>query len=169
MMSRKTPKVVLLFLVVGVVLPNVMCLPQPPTQEIIVDNRDPGFAIVNGWWGAADSTNGNGSYGPDFRYHIADKVSVGTARFTPTISQSGSYEIWIWWSSDTNRTPKQQVIVHSADGDTTYYVDLQQFGNMWYGLGTRTFYAGTSGYIDFTTDTSTGYCIADAVRLVPNF
>lgn len=168
-MSRKMLKVVLFVLVAGFVLPGTMCFPRTPSQEIILDNLDAGFSVVAGVWDTAGTDDGNGSYGPDFRYHYADQVNIGVARFTPTIAQGGSYAVYIYWSADPNRTSSQPVIVHSAGGDTSYTVNLQEYGNQWRLLGSHTFNAGTSGYIDFTTNTASGYCNADAVRLVSNF
>lgn len=138
--------------------------------EIIVDNQDSGVEqIPPASWDTAPSNDGNGSYGTDFLYHEADQVNVAVVRFTPNITTAGSYRVDIYWSADPNRTTDQPVIVHHAGGDTTYHVNLQQYGNQWRTLGSHTFNAGTGGYIDFTTDTESGYCNADAVRLVSNF
>jgi hyaluronate lyase len=167
-MSQKPLKLGLLYLA-GIVLPGAMCFPSTPSQEIIVDNLDSGFAIIAGTWGEANSSDGNGSYGPNFRYHEADQTNVGIARFTPTITHAGSYAVYIYWSADPNRTTSQPVIVHGSGGDMTYYVNLRQNGHQWFLLGNHVFNSGTSGYIDFTTNTASGFCNADAVRLVSNF
>ncbi len=145
------------------------CWPTLQHLEVIVDNQDAGFAIVSGTWGTADTSDGNGCYGPDFRYHLADRSSVGVASFTPVIPQTGSYAVYIYWSADPNRTTSQPVIVNHADGVANYTVNLQQHGNQWYLLGSHTFNAGVGAAILFTTDTDAGYCNADAVRLVSNF
>ncbi|UCD30781.1 MAG: hypothetical protein JSV03_12560 [Planctomycetota bacterium] len=152
-------------------MPSPTPTPTPnPTQEIIIDNLDSEFSIVAGTWGTADTTDGSGCYGPDFRYHIADRINIGIARFTPTVMTTGSYTVYIYWSADPNRTAAQPVIVHDASGDTTYYVNLQQSHGQWYQLGSHTFNTGTDGYIEFNTDTGAGgYCNADAVRLVSEF
>jgi len=140
-----------------------------PAHEIIIDNPDSEFSIIAGTWGTADTSDGNGCYGPDFRYHFADTTDVGIARFTPNITAPGPYQVYIYWSADPNRTTAQPVIVHASTGDTTYSVNLQQHGNQWFYLGRHTFSAGTGGYIEFNTDTADGYCNADAVRLVSDF
>lgn len=136
--------------------------------EIIIDNRDPRFSIVSGNWGTADADNGNGCYGPDFRYHEANRTEIGRARFATTNVPAGSYEVWVYWSADPDRTTAQPIIVHDAAGvNTTYHVNLQQHGNQWFRLGTgRHLFAPTGCYIEFNTDTAAGYCNADAVRLV---
>lgn len=167
-MIRKAIPIVLLSLATILLLVS-SCSRRAPTQEIIVDNLDPGFAIIAGDWGEAGTADGNGSYGPDFRYHLADRSKVGIARFTPTISQVGSYAVYIHWSADPNRTTDQPVIVHSEDGETAYHVNLQEHGHQWFPLGHHTFAAGTGGYVQFTTDTDSGYCNADAIRLVADF
>ena len=144
------------------------CWPAAQHLEIIVDNQDAGFAIVNGTWGTADTTDGNGCYGPDFRYHLAERSPVAAASFTAVVTQGGSYSVYIYWSADPNRTTSQPVTVFHSGGSTNYTVNLQQNGNQWYLLGSHTFDAGPA-VIVFTTDTDAGYCNADAVRLVSNF
>ncbi len=148
----------------GIVL--VGCLTTPTTTMVIVDNRDSACTIVTGGWDTAPTTDGNGSYGPDFLYHFADRENVGIVRFTPNVPTAGSYAVYIYWSADPDRTTDQPVIVHDATGDTTYHVNLQEHGHQWFELGRHTFDAGTAGYIEFNTDTDDGYCNADAVRLV---
>jgi len=169
-MTRKPLAVLLLPLAASLLLPNASCSRQAPAaEEIVVDNLDPGFAIIAGDWGEAGTSDGNGSYGPDFRYHLADRDNVGIARFTPTITRAGSYAVYIYWSADPNRTTAQPVIVHGEGGDTTYHVNLRQHGRQWFLLGHCTFAAGTGGYVQFTTETDSGYCNADAIRLVADF
>lgn len=153
----------------GMQCPNTDGGGQPQNLEVIVDNRDPGFAVINGEWGIAESDDGNGSWGPDFRYAFADREDVRIARFFPNLTAAGSYAVYIWWSAESDRTTDQPVIVHSATGDTTYHVNLQQNGAQWFLLGHHTFNAGNAGYIEFNTDTADGYCNADAVRLVSDF
>jgi len=132
--------------------------------EIIIDN--PQAAVLAGTWDTAAASDGNGAYGIDFLWHLAERTNIGRVRYTPTITRAGTYTVSIWWSADPNRTTDQPVIVHDANGNTTYHVNLQQNGNQWFPLGQHTFNAGTAGYIEFTTDTDDGYCNADAVRLV---
>ena len=166
-MTRSNPRLLLFALTTSTLLVACNLIPSPTGQEIIIDNQDSAFTIVSGDWGTAESNDGNGSYGPDFRYLLADRSNVGVARFTPTISVAGDYTVYIWWSADPNRTTSQPVTVHDASGDTTSSVDLQQRGNQWYQLGRHTVNAGTVGYIEFSNNTDAGYCNADAVRLVP--
>ena len=134
-------------------------------QQIILDNLNAGFSIVSGNWGTAGTADGNGSYGPDIRYHLADRVNIARARFTPNLAGQAPYEVSIYWSAAPNRTTAQPVVVHNADGtDSTYQVNLQQHGHQWFRLGTHTL--GPGSYVEFNTDTDAGYCNADAVRLV---
>jgi hypothetical protein len=142
------------------------CQNQP--TEVIVDNRDAGCTIEAGNWDTAATTDGNGCYGPDFLYSLADRVNFGRVRFTPDVPATGTYTVAIYWSAAANRTTDQPVIVHAANGDTTYHVNLQLYGHQWYTLGQHTFNAGAAGYIEFSTDTDAGYCNADAVRLTEN-
>lgn len=139
--------------------------PAAVAEEIIIDNRDPGFTVVSGDWGTASHGDGNGCYGEDFRYLCADRDAVGRARFIPKVAAKRTYEVSIYWSADPNRTTKQPVIVHDAEGkDHAYTVNLQQDGNQWFRLGEHVL-APEGCYIEFNNDTDEGYCNADAVRL----
>ncbi len=140
--------------------------PTPTPEPIIIDNVDAGAAVVAGDWDTAPTTDGNGSYGPDFLYHLADRTNIGIVRYTPIVQTAGTYTVSIWWSADPNRTTDQPVIVHDANGDTPYHVNLQEHGYQWYELGQHVFNVGADGYVEFTTDTDAGYCNADAVRFV---
>ena len=130
-----------------------------------MDNDGPGFSTLSGDWGTAESTDGNGSYGPDFRYILADQTNVARARFAAGVASEGNYEVCIWWSAAPNRTTSQTVIVHDAYGNnTTYHVNLQENGNGWFFLGNHTL-SPTDSYVEFNSDTAAaGYCNADAVR-----
>ena len=141
---------------------------MPVATEVVVDNQDAGFSIVSGEWGTSLAENGNGSYGPDFRYHFADQVDVGVARFTPEVTATGTYTVYIYWSAAADRTTAQPVVIHHADGDTNYTINLQLNGHELYPLGNYTFNAGSEGYVQFTTDTADGFCNADAIRLMPS-
>ena len=112
-MFRRRIGFALLVLSAVAVLPGMNCGPTAPTPqniEIIIDNQDPGFIVVTGTWDTAATTDGNGCYGPDFRYHLADRIAVGVASFTPLVAQAGSYSVYIYWSADPNRTTSQPVI-----------------------------------------------------------
>jgi len=140
--------------------------PAATPEPIIIDNTDAGAAVLAGDWETAPTTDGNGSYGPDFLYHFADRENVNTVRYTPIIQTAGTYTVSIWWSAAENRTADQPVLVHDANGDTTYHVNLQEHGNQWFELGQHVFSVGADGYVEFTSDTADGYCNADAVRFV---
>jgi hypothetical protein len=141
------------------------CGGRKATEEVIVDNRDPGCKVISGGWDTADRGDGNGCWGDNFLYLLADRKNVGRVRFAPNVSAKATYDVYIFWSADPNRTTDQPVIVHDANGkDTTYHVNLQQHGNQWYLLGKHEM-APSGCTIEFTNDTAEGYCNADAVRL----
>ena len=136
---------------------------QPDGEPIIVDNRDGGFEVVSGEWGYGDPDDGNGCYGPDFRYAFADRDDIGRARFDPGITAPREMEVAIWWPAESNRTADQPVVVRDTAGeDHTYHVNLQEQGNQWVVLGKHVF--GPDTWVEFNTDTDDGYCNADAVR-----
>lgn len=170
-MTRTLPRRILLVCLAAVVLAatGLNCPKQqtPQATEVIVDNRDAGFSVMAGTWDTENQPNGNGYYGEDFRYALANQVDVAIARFTPTVTATASYQVYMYWSAHPDRTTAQPVIVHDANGNATYTVNLQENGNEWYLLGTHTFNQGTGGYIEVNTDTAADYCNADAIRIVP--
>jgi len=88
---------------------------------LTIDNLDVSCAIISGDWGQGGPHDGNGCWGPDFLYLYADPTNVGRVRFhTDDVGTRADYDIYIWWSADSDRTQHQPVIVHDANGaDTT--------------------------------------------------
>ncbi len=172
--GRKISK--LLFILGGVVVLGVVTLlllskkESAKGEEIIIDNRDAGFAIEMGEWGTCYGQECQGiPYGPDFYY--ADPRAPGEqqahhrARFTPVIGKTGEYEVYMWWPRGDDRATAAPVIINHGGGATVLTINLRQNGNGWTRLGAFRFVKGSAGSI-VLEDSDTGFANADAVRFV---
>jgi hypothetical protein len=127
-------------------------------STIVVDNTDAGFTAVGSW---STSSGIDGFYGGNYRYST-DALSTSIARWTPTITASGTYEVYIRWSSFSNRPDAAPVKVVYNGGSQTQNVNQQTQGGCWQLLGVYTMNAGTANYVELTAS-DTGATIADAV------
>ncbi|MCX6557333.1 MAG: hypothetical protein NTW95_07905, partial [Candidatus Aminicenantes bacterium] len=139
-------------------------------EEIIIDNRDAGFAIEMGEWGTCYGQECQGTpYGPDFYFaaprEMGDPTVHHRARFTPTINKTGDYEVFLWWPSGNDRATAAPVIINHEGGSTNLTLNLRQNGNGWTSLGVFHFVKGSAGNL-VLEDTDTGFANADAVRFL---
>ncbi|TBL75242.1 hypothetical protein [Paenibacillus thalictri] len=129
--------------------------------EMIVDNTSAGSYTETGSW----TTSGlAGYYGTNSRY-AASGTANSKARWTPAVPSSGSYDVYIWYPANGNRATDAPYTVVYNGGSQTYLVDQTANGSQWIKLGTHSFAAGSSGYIELTNNAN-GYVSADAAALV---
>ncbi|MCX7718757.1 MAG: hypothetical protein N2111_10215 [Candidatus Sumerlaeaceae bacterium] len=132
------------------------------TTGLIVDNLDPGFSTQGSWPPSANpgfwGTNSLINQGP---------ASGDWARWTPNLPATGPYKVYAWWVASSNRAAAAPFTVVHAGGTTVVPRDQRINGSQWNLLGTFTFNAGTSGYVQLTDAVgATEYVSADAVRWV---
>ncbi|MGW6282858.1 golvesin C-terminal-like domain-containing protein [Kribbella sp. NPDC055071] len=133
--------------------------------EVTVDNGGLGFETVGTW---PSSRGVLGYYGFNYLTH-AKGTGANLARFRPALPGAGTYEVLVAYAADPNRATNAPYTVHHADGTTTVAVNQQLHGTPdprtgeWISLGTFTFDAGLSGYVELS-DNANGVVIADAVR-----
>ncbi len=132
--------------------------------EIIVDNTGSTGVTLTGSWTA--STFNAGYYGSDYLHDGNTGKGAKSVRFTPTIPTTGSYDVFMLWTSGTNRATNVPVDIVSASGTTTLSVDQTVDGGQWVPLGLFNFNAGTAGSVLIRTTGTNGYVIADAVGFV---
>ncbi|MNG34179.1 Xanthan lyase precursor [compost metagenome] len=72
----------------------------------------------------------------------------------------------MWWAANSNRASNVPVDITHAGGTSTVVVDQRTNGGVWNLLGTYTFNEGIGGTVLIRTDGTTGYVIADAIKLV---
>ncbi len=136
-------------------------------QTVVVDNTDPGFAVLSQAWSTA---NVAGQYGEDYRYR-STSLTPGLVEWRPDLPATGTYEVAVWYrSSGTGRPDNARYTVQHAGGAEDVLVNQQLNGSEWVRLGTFPFDAGTGGAVTLTSDAEPAKTIvADAVRWTPQF
>jgi hypothetical protein len=135
------------------------------TEDIICDNSDACYS-ENGTW--ATSTSIAGYYGSNYRHNGAD-ADTDYATFNPTLSESGSYNVYVRWVSPESgyRSDSVQIDVVHSGGTAETTVDQTQNSGAWVSVGTYDFTAGSGGSIQVGGTGSGGdtyYIVADAAR-----
>ncbi|HEY9248636.1 MAG TPA: cellulase family glycosylhydrolase, partial [Rariglobus sp.] len=135
-------------------------------EDIVIDNQSAGFVVTPSAadWGA--STSFPGYYGGNYRHDNNDGKGLKSARFTPTLGSAGNYEVFAWWSANSNRASNVPFTITHSGGATTVTQDQRTNGGQWVSLGTYAFNAGTAGNVLIQTTGTSGYVIADAVRFL---
>lgn len=138
--------------------------PGEPSVELVVDNDDPGFSASASWDSATWASN---KHGPDYRVREVESTS-DRASWTADLPFSGSYQVFAWWNSDTNRSPVAPYAVEHAGGNAVVTVNQRENGGKWNLLGTYDFNAGPARVLlsCWTSNTGSDVVIADAVRFV---
>jgi hypothetical protein len=126
--------------------------------QIIMDDDE---AIYVGTWPLI--SNNSCAYEGDFRYNDAGTGSE-TATWIPNMPESGNYDVYVRWIAHSNRASNAPYTVFYDGGSDTVYKDCRVNGCQWNLLGTYSFAAGTSGYIQLT-DNADGYVNADAIMI----
>ncbi|MDL1984910.1 MAG: GDSL-type esterase/lipase family protein, partial [Deltaproteobacteria bacterium] len=124
--------------------------------EIIIDNRD-AETSQTGTWGVSGATD---PYGADSVF--SRDGATFTWHFTP--SQSGLYEVSMWWTALTSRNLNVPVDIEHSDGVATVYVDQQENGGQWNAQGHYYFESGTTYDITITSQPYPSSTCADAVK-----
>lgn len=138
------------------------------SNEIIIDNSDPGFTSTGDWTSAAG--------GDDFKdgTTYASATSAGdaanTATWTPDIKTAGIYDVYEWHGDDPNsdHATNEEFTVKSGDGTKTIPVNLQINTGQWNLLGAFQFAAGEEGNVSVSSSNASGNVLADAVKFVPH-
>jgi len=134
--------------------------------DIVIDNAAPGTQdpaggrTFTGTWCLSSATN---QFGP------SSLRSCGTAgdtyRWTPTISVTGAYDVYVWIPRYNAHSSNVPILVTHAAGTTTRTFNERKAPGSWVLHGRYTFNAGTAGYVQ--TSGANGTALADAVRFVP--
>ncbi len=132
---------------------------------IVVDNADGNYS-ESGSWGTSSSP---GFWGGGSRW-AAVSGSSKTATWTPTLPDTGLYEVYAWWVAGGNRSPGAGYTVNHSTGSAFVSANQQQNGGQWNPLGTYSFNSGTSGNVRIASSGSlnggnpNAVISADAVR-----
>jgi hypothetical protein len=137
---------------------------------IILDNptaKSVGGDDVGGNW--TRSTSVSGYRGDNYQVHAAT-TDTAWVRWTPRFPSSGSYDIYMRWTSASDRASGALVTVNTPSGQYKRIVNQRINGSTWFSLGRYSFAAGYSpatGGLTLYATGANGWVIADAVMFVP--
>ncbi|MDR6550913.1 polysaccharide lyase family 8 super-sandwich domain-containing protein [Paenibacillus qinlingensis] len=140
-------------------------LTQAPTT-VVVDNAGTGVSKVGIW----DSNNSaTDKYLTNYNFVTSTNTDGGTksVTFTPLLTGSGMYNVYVWWPAHFNRATNIPVDIVHASGTAQVSIDQTSLGGQWNLVGTYSFAAGTTGYVKIRTDSVNGVVVADAVKFEP--
>ena len=133
-------------------------------NDIIVDNADASGVTVVGAWNTSSATAGY--HGADYLHNQNNGAGQKSVTFTPDLPSAGSFEIFLRWTSESNRASNVPVDIVHAGVTTTVTVNQRANGSTWYSLGTYALSAGVVNSVTLRTDGVNGFVIADAARFV---
>ncbi len=124
------------------------------TAEIDLVVANPGWVIVDNWdadfYGYWASGTTQEIYNINIRYH-ASGTGSDTAVFTPALSQTGSYNVYAYWTSGSNRASNAPYTINYSGGSDTVRVNQKLNGSQFVYLGTYLFNA-QAGYTSVIVD-----------------
>ncbi|GBG09202.1 hypothetical protein PAT3040_03842 [Paenibacillus agaridevorans] len=130
--------------------------------EIVIDYGNPGYSETGTW----QDSGLKGYNSTSTRY---SNVGERTAQWTPTITEAGEYEVFIYKITNLTAGDKDVDIEVVYDGGSSVMEQDWTIGTSgWVSLGKYPFAAGTSGYVIMNGEAgySTVYSRADAVKFV---
>ena len=134
--------------------------------DIIIDDGEAGYTSTGEWYYGTGA--GEAAYNGDYYYATDDIVESASARYTPSISAGGNYEVSIMYRAGSNRCTNTPYTVNHGTGSQTFYINQQLNGGpIWNLLGTFYFAQGNAGYVKIGNLASGGDVVcADAVKWV---
>ena len=145
----------------GYVIADVVKFVKVAAGEIVLDN---GAAALSGSW--TTSTWNPGYYGSNYLHDNNAAKGTRSATFTPTLAESGSYQVYARWVSAANYASNVPIDILDSAGSHTVSVNQRTNGGVWVLLGTYSFNSGSSGSVTIRTTGTDGYVVVDAVKFV---
>ncbi|MDI6827105.1 MAG: N-acetylmuramoyl-L-alanine amidase [Armatimonadota bacterium] len=142
---------------------SAVVVTTPPNYQVILDEES---CTWYGSWTSATATP-PAAYNGDYKYTTTSTSSeTAWAKWTPNLTYAGTYEVYVYYRSGTNRTTKAPYTVYFKTGSVTIQVNQTVNGGQWNKIATKPFDSGTSGYVklgNYTGESGLAL-IADAVR-----
>jgi uncharacterized lipoprotein YddW (UPF0748 family) len=104
-----------------------------------------------------------------FNSRVAQGGATAIASFATTVSRSGSYDVYAWWTASSNRAAAAPYRILHDGGATVVAADQRVNGGRWNRLGRFIFREGGNAVrVELSTDGVGGaeYVSADAIKLV---
>ena len=128
-------------------------------SEMIIDNTDTATAHTGTWYSSAAS----GYYGTDSLW--SRDGATFTWNFTPSVS--GYFDVSMWWTTTSTRSPTVPVSIKYAGGSQIVTVNQLQNSGKWNSLGSYLFDSGVTYSVTVTSQPNPASTCADAVRITP--
>ncbi len=138
---------------------------RPRTAGVIVDNTNVACVTTQGAWNS--SAYDSGYIGTNYLHDGNTGKGQKSVCFHPVLTNAGSYEVFLRWTSSGNRATNTPVNIHTRSNvpATLVTVNQQANGAQWNKLGVFDFDPAFARVIVANSNT-TGYVIADAVMFV---
>ena len=135
---------------------------RPRTAGVIVDNTNAPRVTIQGAW--TSSAFDTGYIGTNYLHDGNAGKGQKSVTFRPVLTNAGSYEVFLRWTSSGNRATNIPVTILTRSNAPAVQVTVNQQANgaMWNSLGTFAFDPAYACVIVANSNT-TGYVIADAV------
>lgn len=148
-----------LSVIISLVLISFVGLGRLQAQtEVIIDNGDARTSFTGSW----PVSGGTDPYGANSVW--ARGGSTYSWNFTPT--ETGSYEVFMWWSGWSSRSTSVPVDIQHLGGTTRVVINQLQNAGQWNSLGTFSFNSGVAYSITITSQKYPTSTCADAVKFV---
>lgn len=98
----------------------------------------------------------------NFAYLLPNAGYDATATWTPNLTETNTYNLYGWWRAHENWATNTKLTIHYNGGSQTIEIDQEQNGSQWNYLGSFSFAAGTTGYVELTNENADDYIVADA-------
>jgi hypothetical protein len=135
--------------------------------SVIVDDTNLNNVTIVGTW--ISGNTGYAYYGTNY-LEDGDTGNVGgkSVTFTPELPVTGLYDVYMRWTTGTNRATNAPIQIVDATGATnTLYANEQLSDGVWWVyLGTYNFNAGNTGSVTILDNGANGYVIANATEFV---
>jgi PKD repeat protein len=125
-------------------------------EAVIIDNGDPGTTYTGTW----PASGGTSPFGANSLW----SRDGATYSWTFTPPQAGDYEVFMWWSGWSSRSPSVPVDIQHQGGTTRVVINQLQNAGKWNSLGTFSFAAATSYKVTITAQKYPTSTCADAVK-----
>jgi len=133
--------------------------------DIVLDSENAAGIELTGTWGS--STTQFGYNGDNYLHDQNSGKGSKSVTYTPDILYVGDYDVYVRWTSGSNRATNVPLeITHDGGQTHTTTLDQTSGGGQWNHIGTFAFASGTGDHIVLSTTGTNGYVIADAVKLV---
>jgi len=127
-------------------------------------NTDGSLSSQTGAW--TPSTSVAGFYGANYEHDGNTAQGTKTFTFTPNLTTSGSYKVYLRWTTGPTRATNVAVDVYYAGGTDLLQVNQRDNNGTWVLLGVYSCNAGTAQKVVISNAGANGYVIADAVMFV---